>query len=93
MGKSQKIFSEELHITQSYLSSIERGEKNITEKIIISILDVFKNLNLNWLFTGQEKMLVKPLQTDLENEYLKVLKENAELKGKLIALLEQPVKV
>ena len=51
LGLSQKSFSEKLGITDSGLSNLESGKRNLTEQMIISICREF-NVNRYWLVEG-----------------------------------------
>lgn len=48
---TQAEFSSALNISQTYLSLIEAGKKNITEAIISNILITFR-VNSDWLISG-----------------------------------------
>lgn len=48
---SQKAFAEKLGITDSGLSNLESGKRNLTEQMIISICREF-NVNRAWLVEG-----------------------------------------
>ena len=51
LGLSQKAFAEKLGITDSGLSNLESGKRNLTEQMVISICREF-NVNRAWLVEG-----------------------------------------
>ena len=51
LNLSQKAFAEKLGITDSGLSNLESGKRNLTEQMIISICREF-NVNRAWLVEG-----------------------------------------
>lgn len=52
---SQKVFAEKLGITDSGLSNLESGKRNITEQMLISICREF-HVNRAWLVDGVGEM-------------------------------------
>lgn len=59
---NQKTFAKALGISQGYLSQILLGKKSISYRILNSITNGFKKVNVEWLLSGQEPMF-KPEQT------------------------------
>lgn len=57
LNKGQKDFANEAGITQSQVSEIEGGKRNITAAIYIALEDAF-NLNRKWLETGDGEMFL-----------------------------------
>ncbi len=55
---SQKAFAEKLGITDSGLSNLENGKRNITEQMVKSICREF-NVNRAWLVEGTGDMFVE----------------------------------
>lgn len=65
LGLSQKNFADRLGITDSGLSNLESGKRNLTEQMIISICREF-NANRAWLVEGVGAMLVNIPETILD---------------------------
>lgn len=55
---NQTEFGSRIDVSQNYLSSIEKGHREVTEKIIKLISFEF-NVNENWLRTGDDEMFVR----------------------------------
>lgn len=53
---NQKTFAKALGISQGYLSQILLGKKSISYRILNSITNGFKKVNVEWLLSGQEPM-------------------------------------
>lgn len=62
---SQKVFAEKLGITDSGLSNLENGKRNLTEQMIISICREF-NVNRVWLVEGVGEMFTNIPETILD---------------------------
>lgn len=62
---SQKVFAEKLGITDSGLSNLESGKRNLTEQMIISICREF-NVNRAWLVEGAGDMFTNLPETILD---------------------------
>lgn len=62
---SQKVFAEKLGITDSGLSNLESGKRNLTEQMIISICREF-NVNRAWLVEGVGDMFTNLPETILD---------------------------
>lgn len=65
LGLSQKNFAERVGITDSGLSNLESGKRNLTEQMIISICREF-NVNRAWLVEGVGDMLANIPETILD---------------------------
>jgi transcriptional regulator with XRE-family HTH domain len=52
---NQEAFARRIGVTQSYVSSIERGEKEAGAEVLLRICREFKK-SLEWLLTGEEKI-------------------------------------
>lgn len=59
---SQEDFSKRINIARSHLSSIERGIRNVTDRVVYDICREF-NVSEDWLRNGQGDMFVKPQTT------------------------------
>ena len=53
---NQKEFSEKTGIPRSSLSEIENGKRSPSVDFIIGISNQFKNVNTDWLLTGEGNM-------------------------------------
>lgn len=65
LNLSQKSFAEKLGITDSGLSNLESGKRNLTEQMIISVCREF-NVNRAWLVEGIGDMLTNLPETILD---------------------------
>jgi transcriptional regulator with XRE-family HTH domain len=65
LNLSQKVFAEKLGITDSGLSNLESGKRNLTEQMIISICREF-NVNRAWLVEGVGDMFTNLPETILD---------------------------
>lgn len=71
LGLTQKDFGKKLAIAQSYLTNIETGRREVTEKIQKLICLQF-DVNEDWLRTGQGEMFTESDATilhDLQEQY------------------------
>lgn len=65
LGLTQAELAEKLNIGQTYLSEIERGNRNPAPQFFLSL--AMLNINLNWLFTGEGSMFTeKSVQAETE---------------------------
>lgn len=64
LGMTLNEFGEKLGVTGTAISRIEKGNRNFTEQMVISVCREF-NVNEEWLRTGEGEMFVK-LDPDLE---------------------------
>lgn len=69
LGLNQTEFGERIAVTQSHLSSMEKGNREVTEKNIKIICHEF-NVSEEWLRTGQGEMFVQTDSFSLD-EYAK----------------------
>lgn len=60
---TQKQFGSRITLAQTYLSQIEKGDRDVTEKILKLICLEF-NVNENWLRTGKGQMFNEVLEED-----------------------------
>ena len=66
---SQTTFAESINLTQNYLSLVETGNRNLSDRSIIDICRVF-NVNEHWLRTGEGEMFVNMNVEDEVAAYL-----------------------
>lgn len=52
LGLSQKEFASKLNVSDTTISKLEKGERNITDRMFTQICDTF-NVNPNWLRNGE----------------------------------------
>ncbi|GHV08816.1 hypothetical protein FACS1894217_11880 [Clostridia bacterium] len=57
LGYTQADFATKLGIKGASLSDLEKGKSNITERLIISLCNIY-SLNRGWLETGEGEMLL-----------------------------------
>lgn len=81
LNLTQKEFGQRLNLSQNQISSLEKGIRNIRERVICDICKEF-NVNRKWLVDGEE-----PIFTD----FLQDLDIDAEVKelGQLYAQLDK----
>ena len=65
LNLSQKSFAQKIGITDSGLSNLESGKRNLTEQTIISICREF-NVNRSWLVEGVGDMFTDIPKTALD---------------------------
>lgn len=86
LNMNQKTFGERIVASQNYLSSIENGQRDVTEKIIKIICHEF-NISEKWLREGEGEMFLQKtisldekakqhnltqLETDIIKEYMEL---------------------
>lgn len=77
LNLSQKVFAEKLGITDSGLSNLESGKRNLTEQMVISICREF-NVNRAWLVEGIGEMFTNLPETILDELALQFELSNGE---------------
>lgn len=71
LGINQKDFGKKIAVAQTYQSQLEKGDRDVTEKILKLICLEFK-VNEQWLRTGEGEMFIKTddsLISELAKEY------------------------
>lgn len=77
LNKTQEEFAQEILISRSTLSNIEKDRFAITDRVISTICTVF-NVNENWLRTGEGEMFRKiSPDEELAEELGELLREDA----------------
>ncbi|NFE73345.1 helix-turn-helix domain-containing protein [Clostridium botulinum] len=66
---SQETLGEKINVTRSHISSIEKGKRSLTDRIIADICREF-NVNEDWLRNGTKPMFIEPDTFSLD-EYVK----------------------
>nr|DAV53475.1 MAG TPA: putative transcriptional regulator [Caudoviricetes sp.] len=59
-------FSQKTGISKSFLSDMKAARKEISERTVLNIADVFPDLNSGWLLTGEGEMIKKTIHNDVE---------------------------
>ena len=68
---TQRQYGELLGLSQNHISSLEKGERNITDRIIRD-LNIQLNVNSDWIRTGEGEMFMNPIdELDLEDQDVK----------------------
>lgn len=65
---TQKEFGQKICIAQTYLSQIENGDREVTDKIA-QLISLQFNVNENWLHTGQGEVFSS---SHLEDEFMEI---------------------
>jgi transcriptional regulator with XRE-family HTH domain len=58
MGKTQVEFAQELQVTQSYVSSLEHGDRALSGGLASTIIEIYPGVNMDWLLTGRGQPLI-----------------------------------
>ena len=66
-------FSQKTGISKSFLSDMKAARKEISERTVLNIADVFPDLNSGWLLTGEGEMLRTPTADTAANTPQKAL--------------------
>ncbi|MGW8114071.1 helix-turn-helix domain-containing protein [Caproicibacterium sp. NSD3] len=89
LAMSQKEFGSRIAVAQTYLSQIENGEREATDKIIMLIAQVF-GANENWIRTGKGKAFPDPDPAEEVADFLgKALKDENSFKARFISALSR----
>jgi len=65
LGLNQKEMGHRLKLSQTHISSLENGAREVTDRIISDICRVF-NVNENWLHTGEGDMFIQSATFSLD---------------------------
>lgn len=84
----QDAFAESIGLTKNFISLIETGKREPSDRTIKDICRVY-NVNEEWLKTGEGEMyLPKSIEDDLANLTVDLLKESSDsFKNRFISLL------
>ncbi|MCR1953174.1 helix-turn-helix domain-containing protein [Clostridium sp. DSM 100503] len=58
LNLSQEVLGDKINVTRSHISSLEKGKRSITDRIVIDICREF-NVNEEWLRNGTGEMFAK----------------------------------
>lgn len=61
-GLTQRQYGEILGLSQNHISSLEKGERNITDRIIKDLNAAF-NVNSDWIKYGKGEMFMNPVDS------------------------------
>lgn len=64
LGKKQKEFAEAMHLAPNYISLIESGKNEVSDKFIFKVCETF-GISENWIRTGEGEMF-EPLSREDE---------------------------
>lgn len=86
-GMGQTKFEELVGFSRGYIS---RVKPSIGVDKLLNIIDVFPDLNLDWLFTGKGEMIDFFIQPDTTGQTVGMVEESAvEYKNKYLEILEE----
>lgn len=75
LGLSQKEFANKLKVSDTTISKLENGERNITDRMLIQICDTF-NVRSEWLRTGKGNIYRTINDLNIANMMGKVFADN-----------------
>ena len=79
LAQNQKNFAKELGFTNTYLSELEAGERNISHNVIMKLADKY-NISPNWILLGKGPMFFKQKENLDSNESLNLQQMDPNLK-------------
>ncbi|MFA7492793.1 MAG: helix-turn-helix transcriptional regulator [Proteiniphilum sp.] len=83
----QTKFEELVGFSRGYIS---RVKPSIGVDKLLDIIDIFPDLNLDWLFTGKGEMIDPSFRSDLNEQAIGTVEEcSVEYKNKYLELLEE----
>ena len=62
----QKDFADSLGFKNSYISAIEKGERNISQNVLVSLANVY-NISPTWVLLGQGAMFLNDVEKSKNN--------------------------
>lgn len=78
LGMTQIEFAEIINSSNGHVSDMEKGRKNITDSTM-DLLELKKNVNTEWLRTGEGEMFLPVLEEDEVAAYVsELLEDNGE---------------
>ena len=81
LNLTQKEFSEKLGITQSFLSALELGNRDITGSVLKTLIVIFE-VSTDWLITGKGSMFLYETKNGNEQKSEQIV-QNSEILKKL----------
>ncbi|MFN4082299.1 MAG: helix-turn-helix domain-containing protein [Bacteroidia bacterium] len=91
-GLSKSEFATKIDISLPVLTHISSGRNKPSLDIIIRILQVYKQININWLLFGDGEMLVQPTKKIEIAGEIELLKQQAEEIKLIVYQLNEVVK-
>ncbi|WP_172914063.1 helix-turn-helix domain-containing protein [Capnocytophaga canis] len=85
-GLNKKQFAEKIQITSVGLNNYIHQDRIPTTEILINIKHAFNNISIDWLLTGQGKMLLKGV---LENQNIDMISEEKKIIQQKILHIER----
>lgn len=82
LGLSQRDFAKKLMLSDATISRIEKGERNVTVRVLNQICKEF-NVNKNWLITGEGSMYNNVDDLDVASMMGKIFAEEDEFLKKV----------
>lgn len=82
LGLSQKEFASKLKVSDTTISKLEKGERNITDRMLIQICDAF-NVRSEWLRTGEGSIYRNVTDLNIANMMGKVFADDDEFLKKV----------
>jgi predicted transcriptional regulator len=64
LGLNQTLFAQSLGMTQPNISRMVSGDGKISLEVLNRITDIYKNINLHWLLTGEGTMFTHVIATE-----------------------------
>jgi predicted transcriptional regulator len=61
---NQTLFAQSLGMTQPNISRMVSGDGKISLEVLNRITDIYKNINLHWLLTGEGTMFTHVIPTE-----------------------------
>lgn len=78
-GLNQKEFAEKIGVVQQNLSQIENGKRFLSNKAAKKFSEVFSEIDMKWLYTGEGDMLVgEHPEKQFSDMFLPILKTSGE---------------
>ena len=72
-GIRQQEVANKFDVSRQYISAIISGRDSMSMNFVKKILDIFPDLNADWLLTGRGEMLINAKTMDYSNDNLKTI--------------------
>lgn len=87
LGLSLRSFADRLKMSNSTISLIETGQRNVTDRLIYQICQEF-GVNETWFRTGEGEMFEpKTWEQEVAEITLKVFEDDNEMRKKLVSIV------
>ena len=87
-GFTHTEFAKKLGISKPLISGWKQGQK-VTERHVISIIELFPEVDARWLITGQRSEYIEPEREKYFLEMIKAKEEVIKAKDELIEVLRE----